>query len=399
MAKSQHQPVVLQWNCRGLYNKVGELKTKILFGKLHVWALLLEESNKLSALPHFIGYHTPSIPDRRTGSHSDKPGKAAIYVANQAPQTPVNLQRWCNQQQEVVAVLARPAKTPLLLVSFYGRPRNATLNLDWLHHIRTTYPGIPILIGGDFKFPDISWGYNYNSKRGLNVYEVFTDSNFTLLNHPDVATIAATRTHAPDLTWWLGPGSPSWTPEPDGWGSDHSPILIGVHTMHLKKLRLRIRVTHWDKVRSDDRAKSLDTTTLISTLQSILADSTTLTTVDVDQPTPDLPLLKLWAERRQAEIQANPDRATSKCERLLRVGRDVPVQGELGAGGGLSEVPEGRLPHPEGEDTSECHSNPKRRRQSRGSRGWLAENEGLTGNRVDAPSATSLRVTRFVRFT
>lgn len=98
-----------------------------------------------------------------------------------------------------------------------------------------------------------------------------------------------------------------------------------------------------------------------------------------------------------AELRA--DRATSKCERLLRVGRDVPVQGELGAGGGLSEVPEGRLPHPEREDTSECHSNPKRRRQSRGSRGWLAENKGLTGNRVDAPSATRLRVTRLVRFT
>ncbi|KAG0412256.1 hypothetical protein HPB47_010616 [Ixodes persulcatus] len=33
--------------------------------------------------------------------------------------------------------------------------------------------------------------------------------------------------------------------------------------------------------------------------------STTLTTVDEDQPTPDIPLLKLWAERRQAELQAN----------------------------------------------------------------------------------------------
>ncbi|KAG0416702.1 hypothetical protein HPB47_006200 [Ixodes persulcatus] len=33
--------------------------------------------------------------------------------------------------------------------------------------------------------------------------------------------------------------------------------------------------------------------------------STTITTVDEDQPTPDIPLLKLWAERRQAEIQAN----------------------------------------------------------------------------------------------
>ncbi|KAG0428731.1 hypothetical protein HPB47_024290 [Ixodes persulcatus] len=101
------------------------------------------------------------------------------------------------------------------------------------------------------------------------------------------------------------PFDPAYWMASDAWGSDHSPILIGLHTKHLKKLRCKIRVTHWDKVRSDDHANSLDTTTLISTLQSILADSTTLTTVDEDQPTPDIPLLKLWAERRQAELQAN----------------------------------------------------------------------------------------------
>lgn len=56
-----------------------------------------------------------------------------------------------------------------------------------------------------------------------------------------------------------------------------------------------------DKVRFDDRAPSLDTTTLMATLQSILTDSTILTTVDEDHPTLDKQLLKLWAERRQAE--------------------------------------------------------------------------------------------------
>ncbi|KAH9378121.1 hypothetical protein HPB48_020513 [Haemaphysalis longicornis] len=273
MAKcpSCHQPVILQWNCRGLSNKLGELKTKIHSGKLHVWALLLQESNKLCALPHFIGYHSPSIPDNRTGN---APGKAAIYIVSSVPQTPIDLQKWCNQQQEVIAVLTRPAKTPLLLVSFYGRPCRARLNLGWLHHLRAMYPGTPILVAGDVNAPHSLSGYEQDSKRGVQVHDTFMSMNFTLLNIPAVPTIPSTRSHAPDLTWWLGPGNPSWNPEPDAWASDHSPILIGLHTKKLHKLRRQVRIVHWDKVRSDERASSLTAENLISTLQSVLTNCT-----------------------------------------------------------------------------------------------------------------------------
>ncbi|KAH9383664.1 hypothetical protein HPB48_025416 [Haemaphysalis longicornis] len=298
---SSRQPVILQWNCRGLSNKLGELKTKIHSGKLQVWALLLQESNKLCPLPHFIGYHTPTIQDNRSG---DAPGKATVYIVRSVPQTPINLQKWCNQHQEVVAVLTRPAKTPLLLVSFYERPGRARLNLGWLHHLRATYPGTPILIGGDFNAPHTLSGYEHDTKRGIQVHDTFTDMNISLINST-APTIPSTRSHAPDLTWWLGHGNPSWNLEPDAWASDHSPISVGLHAKKLKKLRRQVRIVHWDKVRSDERAFSLTAENLISTLQSVLAACTIHTTVNEDQPTPDMHHLKLWAERCRAELHAN----------------------------------------------------------------------------------------------
>lgn len=75
----QHQ-VITQWNCRGLSNKVGEIRTKLLYGKLHSWAFLLQEHNRLCAITGYIGYQCPSIPDKRAGAETETPGKAAIYI-------------------------------------------------------------------------------------------------------------------------------------------------------------------------------------------------------------------------------------------------------------------------------------------------------------------------------
>ncbi|KAH9371079.1 hypothetical protein HPB48_015687 [Haemaphysalis longicornis] len=167
------------------------------------------------------------------------------------------------------------------------------------------YPGTPILVAGDFNAPHSLSGYDQVSKRGVLVRDTVMSMNFTLLNIPAVPTIPSTRSHAPDLTWWLGPGNPSWNPEPDAWASDHSPILIGLHKKKLHKLRRQVRIVHWEKVRSDERASSLTSENLISTLQSVLTYCTIHTTVNEDQPKPDMHLLKLWAERHRAEIFAN----------------------------------------------------------------------------------------------
>ncbi|KAG0413883.1 hypothetical protein HPB47_008967, partial [Ixodes persulcatus] len=108
-----------------------------------------------------------------------------------------------------------------------GTTLPTSVNLGWIRHLRSTYPGVPILVGGDFNAPHSEWGYQYNTRRGDQVRNTMIDAAFTLLNQPGVSTcIASTtaRTHVPDLTWWIGPGVPQWRAEPDTWGSDHMPI-------------------------------------------------------------------------------------------------------------------------------------------------------------------------------
>lgn len=257
---------ILQWNCRGLSNKVGELKTRMAYGKLKAWALLLQEHNKLCPIRGYVGYQCPTIPDQRSRADSNAPGKAAIYIKGTVPQAPIDLRQWCNQQQEVVAVITQPYKTPLILVAAYARPRNSTLNLGWVNHIRTSYPGIPIIVGGDFNAPHTEWGYDQDSKLGEQIRTRLTDLSFTLLNQPGSSTLPASGTHSPDLTWWMGPGMLDWTTELDTWGSDHTPILITIRKTQLKKIRKKIKITMWDKVRLDTRSKHFEPATLITNL-------------------------------------------------------------------------------------------------------------------------------------
>lgn len=153
LSTSTH-PGILQWNCRGLANKIGELKFRVQYGKLRIWALLLQEHNALHPLPGFLGYHFPTIPDGRKNATDAHPGKAAVYVSTQYPHTQIDINAWCNTNQEVVAVHVRLPRGTVILVSIYIRPAPSVhIRLGWFAHLRRAYPGTPILVGGDFNAP------------------------------------------------------------------------------------------------------------------------------------------------------------------------------------------------------------------------------------------------------
>lgn len=140
---------VLQWNCRGLATKVGELQSRLRMGTLQAWALLLQETNSMPRIKGFTAYSSPTIPDRRCSNASGPPGKVAVYVATCYPQTQVPLVSWCSAWQEVVAVLVRLPRTDVILVSCYVRPYSGSaprLRMGWLAHLRRTYPGCPVLV-------------------------------------------------------------------------------------------------------------------------------------------------------------------------------------------------------------------------------------------------------------
>lgn len=248
---------ILQWNCRGITGKVGELRQRLLCGKLRAWALLLQETNGLPSLSGFVAYSSPSILDRRSLRPNVPPGKVAVYARSSYPQTRIDLARWCTLWQEVVAVLVRLPHTDVIIVSYYARPysgRAARLSLGWVSHLRQRHPGCPILVAGDFNAPHTTWGYVTSSARGKCVYDTFVDAQFVLLNDVSVPTRRCERPRdtprSPDLAWWLGSGAVTWMCEPDCWGSDHHPVHLGLSPGRRDRLRRLCRVVDWDVYRS-----------------------------------------------------------------------------------------------------------------------------------------------------
>lgn len=310
---------ILQWNCRGIAGKVGELRQRLRYGKLHVWALLLQETNALPQISGFVAYSSPSIMDRRSSTPSVPPGKVAAYVRAAFPQSRIDLSRWCTLWQEVVAVLVRLPRLDVIVVSYYARPYGgsaARVNLGWIYHLRHRYPGRPILVAGDFNAPHTTWGYAASSARGTCVYDNFVDANFTLLNDVSVPTRRRERRHtppqSPDLSWWLGSMTVSWACEPDCWGSDHHPIHLGLYPNTTGRLRRLCRVVDWDRYRSVSEAITNRTCADPSVhLRTALTAATRTSWVDESRPTPDLQLLRLWAARRQAEVASERDPAST----------------------------------------------------------------------------------------
>lgn len=274
------------------------------YGIIKPWAFLLQETHGLPNLYQFTGYHCPSIIDRRFGIDDTAPGKAAIYVRTDIPQEQIDTSQWCTQRQEVVAVLVRRKQTKVILVSVYGKPGSARLNFGWIQHLCRRYLHVPVLVGGDFNAPHTSWGYANDSGRGRQVYSRFRDSSYVLLNEAHVSTRPLTAPNTPDLTWWQGHGLPRWTAEPDCWGSDHTPIHIHLSHHLVKKQRRMTKVINWTELRTSTTLEGATADSIMLELKQVVHKHTTEQTVNQDQPNPDLHLIRLWDQRKQAELQA-----------------------------------------------------------------------------------------------
>ncbi|KAH7959389.1 hypothetical protein HPB49_010797 [Dermacentor silvarum] len=199
---------ILQWNCRGIAGKVGELRQRLRYGKLRVWALLIQETNALPPISGFVAYSSPSMLDLPTR--------------------------------------------------------------------RRDHPRAP--------------------------------------------------PHSPDLSWWLGRTTVSWSCEPDCWGSDHHPIHLGLPSGGTGRLRRLCRVVDWDRYRA------VSESTVSSFVQDpphclsvALVGATRTSWVDESRTTPDLQLLRLWASRRQAELASERDPSSNslrlEAQRLTAVAR------------------------------------------------------------------------------
>ncbi|KAH7941479.1 hypothetical protein HPB49_014263 [Dermacentor silvarum] len=168
------------------------------------------------------------------------------------------------------------------------------------------------MVAGDFNAPHTTWGYAISSARGTCVLDTFDDAQFTLLNNVSVPTRRRDHPrappHSPDLSWWLGRTTVSWSCEPDCWGSDHHPIHLGLPSGGTGRLRRLCRVVDWDRYRAvSESTVSSFMQDPSHCLSAALVQATRTSWVDESRTTPDLQLLRLWASRRQAELASERD--------------------------------------------------------------------------------------------
>ncbi|KAH8018432.1 hypothetical protein HPB51_006054 [Rhipicephalus microplus] len=119
--------------------------------------------------------------------------------------------------------------------------------------------------------------------------------------------------YAPDFSERLGMCEVSWDIEPDCWGRDDHPLIIGLGAYKQRCLRRRCYTTNWDLFRkeldSSIADKSSDQlqvliTAVLATMQS--------SWVEENRPPLNLNLLRLWAACRRAELALNQDSAAAE---------------------------------------------------------------------------------------
>lgn len=324
---------ILQWNCRCLNHRRAELNQRNLDdGDDRPLAFLLQEvnGNKFN-LTGYACHTRPTILHKRRGRRRDGQdaaiearGQAAIYIARYHPHVGIDTSKWCDQEQEVVAVRTELQGTRYLLVSYYARPGQTATNLEWIGQLRRQYPKDQVLIGGDFNAWHTAWDYGNDTKRGTHLLAAMLAEDLQLLNEPGRPTRVGQSPReantTPDLTWTTRGSRARWRLVDDTMGSDHYPVEIEIpsakNTTHAKRTD---KITYWDDFRSalEELEAPADLPQLMRDIQTAKEEATFEVQVREDAPKPDMHLLNLWQSRLEALQNFRSGGKTPKLRRVL----------------------------------------------------------------------------------
>lgn len=175
----------------------------------------------------------------------DKLPWVAIFVRNDVDHSFIDLSGHCTDNAEFVGVRVVKGNNFLTLVSSYIHPRG-----HWhpqvLAQISASEPG-EIIFGGDFNAHNQTWGDSRTTKRGRQLQHIIDQAG---LQNCGSGELTFFRPGVEGSVIDLTIASPTLriraTPLPDGWGSDHMPIIIGPPPKPPTK---RCKVIDWNKYR------------------------------------------------------------------------------------------------------------------------------------------------------
>ncbi|KAG0425785.1 hypothetical protein HPB47_027068 [Ixodes persulcatus] len=168
---AEKPPWILQWNCRGMRNKMAELKLKLERMQQDTpIVIILQEVNMIQ--PKITGYKTyqlPTITYKKKKLDLGQPcGATATFVREDVAQTALDTPHVCNELQEVIAVRIRTKKMSYIVTNAYVRPRKKDADdISWITDLaRKKRKKEQLIVAGDFNAWAKTWGYRKNSQRG-----------------------------------------------------------------------------------------------------------------------------------------------------------------------------------------------------------------------------------------
>ena len=216
---------ILQWNCRGLISKWGEMKN--LFSVLAPVIIALQETWFLPTDQYNFNLFNYSLYRHDEVSGERRHGGVALYINNNFSHNPINLRT----DLQVVACTIFLNGRNVDVCSIYIPPdSDPTQILPALNNVVTQLRN-PFLLLGDLNAHSPSWWRSQRlDRRGQKVEDFISAHNLILLNknQPTYFSLSHNTETAIDLalcspllgTWF------DWTIDSDIYNSDHYPILL-----------------------------------------------------------------------------------------------------------------------------------------------------------------------------
>ena len=175
------------------------------------------------------GKHAPKIKKysmiRKDRTVEDGGGGVGLLIQEDIAYEPVDLKT----ELEVVAAKVWLNKKPVIVASVYLPPDIVNANIEQYLTLTTNQFGVPYILAGDYNAHHVSWGSEFNDKRGRIVSEFATMKNLLILNNTEPTYLHTNGKFSHiDLTLISSQLSQQfkWNTYHDLMDSNHYPIVI-----------------------------------------------------------------------------------------------------------------------------------------------------------------------------
>lgn len=234
---------ILQWNCRGIYNKIGELCKIIETLKIDV-VLLQETFLARDKVIKINNFNIIRVDRNRRG------GGVLIAIKNNWSYKMINIESNSDEIELVGCSLKIDERENLDIVSIYLN-HNININMSHLDNIFNKIKK-PFIIGGDFNAHSMEWGCNNNSIRADVIIEALEKYDSVFLNDGSFTRIQSppNPSSAIDLTITDNYNSfkCEWFVSNASCGSDHLPVITKIRLNNPKVIPTTKKVMSQKKI-------------------------------------------------------------------------------------------------------------------------------------------------------